>query len=146
MPRGKKGVKREYRLSDAGLDELRRMASTPEMPARERDPQRLKAAYLEFADPPAAREQFELQLTHWRGWLADWTAMRDRLRDRTDPILLERLSGRPAEQHDVIVAWKVFAYEGLIARARMEIAWARRGIELVAELERAQAVPETSVS
>lgn len=136
LPRGERGIKREYRLSDAGLAELRQQASTPHEPARERDPYRLKAAYGEFADPAATRRQFELLIEHWQRWRHDWEDMRQRLEDRTDPILSERLAGKPDEEHDVIVAWKVFAYEGLIARAEMEIAWARRGLALLKRLHR----------
>ena len=35
------------------------------------------------------------------------------------------------------MAFKEFAYEGLIAQADQEIAWAERGLRLIDELERA---------
>src|SRR4051794_12241319 len=62
IPRGPRGSKREYHITDAGLAALRELASTPVEPAREKDPYRLKAAYLEWADPDGAREQFELHV------------------------------------------------------------------------------------
>ena len=65
IPRGPKASKREYRITDAGLAELRRLASTPVEPPREKDAYRLKAAYLEFADPDGARAQFELHIAHY---------------------------------------------------------------------------------
>ena len=47
----------------------------------------------------------------------------------------------PADQHERIVRYKVFAYDGLIDQARAEIAWAERGLALVDELEGASAQP-----
>jgi DNA-binding PadR family transcriptional regulator len=132
LPRGLRGVKRRYQLTDAGLEELRRQASTPVEPTREKDPYRLKAAYLEWADADGARAQFALHIAHYEHWLAAWEAMAAALRARTDPILRERLAQRPPSEHEAIVAAKVFAYEGLIARARMEIDWARRGLDMLA--------------
>ncbi len=134
VPRGPRGSKREYRITGAGLEALRELASTPVAPARERDPYRLKAAYLEWADPEGARTQFELHLAHYEHWLRAWEQMAARLRDRSDPVLAQRLAARPPEEHELIVAAKVLAYEGLIDRARMEIAWARRGLALVDRL------------
>jgi hypothetical protein len=46
-----------------------------------------------------------------------------------------RLERYPPEEWDRIVAFKALAYEGMIARADTEIAWARRGLSLVDELE-----------
>jgi DNA-binding PadR family transcriptional regulator len=131
VPRGERGVKRSYRLTNAGLRDLERRAGTPVEPTREKDPYRLKAAYLEWTDKAAARAQLELHIAHYERWLEAWTEMAEALRARTDPILRERLAVRPADEHEAIVATKVFAYEGLIARARMEIDWARGGLELL---------------
>ena len=133
IPRGPKASKREYRITEAGLAELRRLASTPVEPAREKDPYRLKAAYLEFADPAGARQQFELHIAHYRTWLAAWEQMAREIRTGTDPVVGERLRTRPGDEHELAVAAKVFAYEGMIARARLEIDWAQRGLKLLAE-------------
>jgi PadR family transcriptional regulator AphA len=130
VPRGPRGTKRRYRLTDAGLGELRAQASEVAPLQRERDPTRLWAAYLEFAEPSAVVAKFEAHIEHWEEWLGLWTGMLGALEGRDEPQLAERLAGLPAEQHDAVVASKMFAYEGLIARAHMEIAWARRGIEL----------------
>ena len=45
-----------------------------------------------------------------------------------------RLDRYPPEDWDRIVEYKAFAYEGMIARADAEIAWARRGLALGREL------------
>lgn len=131
LPRGERGIKRRYRLTDAGRAELRRLAGTAVEPTREKDPYRLKAAYFEWAGKDQARAQLELHIAHYQQWLIAWEQMAQSLRERNDPILLERLAVRPPEEHDAIVASKVLAYDGLIARARMEIDWAQGGLELL---------------
>lgn len=130
IPRGPNSTKREYRLTDAGMQELRRQASEVILPQNERDPVRLWAAYLEFAEPETVVEQLEAHIAHYEERLAVWSDMRDALDSRSDPQLAARLARLPADRHDAVVATKVFAYEGLVARAHMEIDWARRGIEL----------------
>ncbi len=131
LPRGERGVKRRYRLTEAGHAELRRLAGTAVQPTREKDPYRLKAAYFEWSSKDQACAQLELHIAHYQQWLAAWEQMARALRDRTEPILLERLAVRPPEEHAAIVASKVLAYQGLIARARMEIDWAQSGLELL---------------
>jgi PadR family transcriptional regulator AphA len=133
-PRGVRAVKRTYRLTGAGRDELRRQANEVAPLERERDPVRLKAAYLEFAEPAMARAQLEAHIAHYTEWLTIWEAMADALRRRDESLLQQRLAAMPPEEHDRIVAAKVFAYEGLIARARMEIEWARLGEDLLDRL------------
>ncbi len=134
VPRGPSATKREYRITDRGLAFLRELASTPVEPSPEKDSYRLKAAYLEFATADAAREQMRVHITHYQRWLADWEAMKQALVDGSDPVLAERLASHPAAEHEQIVAFKVFAYEGLIARAHMEIDWATRGLALLDQL------------
>jgi PadR family transcriptional regulator AphA len=131
LPRGERGIKRRYRLTEDGRNELSRLASIAVEPTREKDPYRLKAAYFEWADKDQARAQLKLHIAHYERWLGAWEQMARALRDRTDPILLERLAVRPEEEHNAIVASKVLAYEGLIARARMEIEWARSGLAML---------------
>jgi DNA-binding PadR family transcriptional regulator len=136
VPRGPRAHKREYRITEQGLGALRRLASTPVEPPPEKDPYRLKAAYLEWADPDGAREQFRLHLTHYEHWLTEWQEMERRIADGSDPVVKERLAAMPPEQHRTIVAAKVFAYQGMIARAKMEIEWAKQGLALLETLAR----------
>lgn len=134
IPRGPRAHKREYAITDLGLARLRELASTPVEPSREKDAYRLKAAYLEFADPAGARAQFALHIAHYEHWLAAWQQMAQAIAAGEDPILNQRLANRPAQEHALAVAAKVFAYEGLIARAEFEIAWAQRGLALLERL------------
>jgi len=131
VPRGPRAHKREYRITDHGLNTLRQLASTPVEPLPEKDPYRLKAAYLEWADPDGAREQFRLHLVHYQRWLKEWEDVERRIAAGDDPVVRERLEAMPADQHRTIVAAKVFAYQGMIARAKMEIDWAEQGLALL---------------
>jgi hypothetical protein len=45
------------------------------------------------------------------------------------------LSRQPVEEHDNVIKLKIHALEGLIARARTEICWARNGLALCDEIE-----------
>jgi glycerol kinase len=49
------------------------------------------------------------------------------------------LSKRPEHEHESIVAFKQLAFEGMIARAEAEVAWAERGLAVIDELEATQA-------
>ena len=138
VPRGPKAHKREYQITDLGLSALRQLASTPVEPSPEKDPYRLKAAYLEWADPDGARAQFELHLAHYERWLKEWQEMEQRIADGIDPVVNERLEARPAAEHRTIVAAKVFAYQGMISRAKMEIEWAKQGLALLDNLAEPQ--------
>ncbi|HTW12990.1 MAG TPA: helix-turn-helix transcriptional regulator [Solirubrobacteraceae bacterium] len=137
VPRGPKAHKREYQITQRGLEMLRTLASTPVEPSPEKDPYRLKAAYLEWADPEGARQQFQLHLDHYQRWLKEWEQMAQSIEQGTDPVVGERLKSRPETEHRTIVAAKVFAYQGMIARAKMEIEWARNGLRLLDELQNA---------
>ena len=134
VPRGPKAHKREYRITERGIEELRRLASTPVQPPAEKDPYRLKAAYLEWADRDGARRQFELHIEHFEHYLVAWEEMAQLIESGRDPIVGERLETQPEQSHEMIVASKVFAYKGMAARARMEIEWAREGIALLDRL------------
>ena len=134
VPRGPRSTKREYRITDAGFAELRRQASTATQPAHERDPYRLKAAYLEYADPDGARDQFRMHLEHFTKLADHYEHILVTLRDGTDPVLSERLEVTPPEQHERIVASRILSYEGLHMRAVMELKWAREGLRVLAEL------------
>ncbi|HET8780346.1 MAG TPA: hypothetical protein VFM66_09755, partial [Agromyces sp.] len=52
-----------------------------------------------------------------------------------NPMLVRRLVAAPPDEHERTIAFKRFAYEGLVDRARGEIEWAKRGLDLVDNLE-----------
>jgi len=137
LPRGERGVKRLYRLTERGYEELHSQASRVVSPARERDPYRLRSAYLEWAAPASARAQLQAHLEHFERWGAAWASNLEEIRDRSSFLLAKRLARTEPADHDAIVAFKEFAYEGLVERAHMEVDWARRGLALIDRLEAA---------
>ena len=50
-------------------------------------------------------------------------------------MLVRRLAVTQPEDRARTIAYKRFTYEGLVDRARGEIAWAQRGLRLIDELE-----------
>lgn len=134
LPSGGRRTKREYRITDEGVRQFREWVNAPLAYQRERDVHHLKAAYLEWSSPEAAREQLRQHIAFHRGQLEQWLELREQLLDRSNPTLSARLAASPPELHDRIVAFKVFAYDGLIDRARTEIEWARHGLGLIEEL------------
>ncbi|MQA87498.1 MAG: PadR family transcriptional regulator [Streptosporangiales bacterium] len=141
VARGQRASKRLYSISENGLEELNRWANDvlPLQPTR--DPYRLKAAYMEWADIREARRQLEEHEHHYEYWLAQWRRLVDDIRARRVPLLRRRLEGRTEREQDEIVAFKLFAFEGEIAHAEAEIAWARRGLGLLDEIETARESP-----
>jgi hypothetical protein len=90
---------------------------------------------MDLAPLEAARAQFTAHLEHYEGRLALWQQRATEIRQLSYPLLVARLAHTPAEEHEALVAFKVLAFEGQIARAEAEIAWARSGLQLVERLE-----------
>jgi DNA-binding PadR family transcriptional regulator len=132
---GAKGIKKEYHVTDAGLAAFREWINAPLEIRRQRDPAYLKAAYLEWADAEAARSQLRQHHAYWTGHLELLEHTRQTLLDHTHPTLAHRLAKYPPQEHDRIIRYKVFAYDGLIEQARLEVSWAERGLRLIDELE-----------
>jgi PadR family transcriptional regulator, regulatory protein AphA len=137
VPRGPKAkaVKRAYALTEEGGAELRRWVAEIEAPQRVRDVAYLKATYYEYAEPETVREQFEAHRAHFHEQQQRWERHVEQLRARRTELLSRRLAGAAREDHERIVAFKVHAYQGLVERARTEVAWAERGLALVDGLE-----------
>jgi hypothetical protein len=57
------------------------------------------------------------------------------LRSGTSVMLGRRLAVLPEAEHRRTTEYKIFTYEGLISRAEAEIAWGRRGLELIDSLD-----------
>ncbi len=135
LPDGARGTKKRYRVTAAGLDELQDWIESPTARRRQRDPIYLKAAYLEWADPAQVRTIMQDHLDHNAERLDVLRRTREMLLEGTHPTLAQRMERYPADQHEKILAWKVFAYDRLIEQASEEIAWAKRGMELADRFE-----------
>ncbi|WP_308817202.1 PadR family transcriptional regulator [Pseudonocardia alni] len=136
VPRGQKGTKRQYSITNAGVAELRSMMDQIEEPRRERDPYRLKAAYMEWADPEKARAQLTAHLEYFQAATLLYQQQHDLIAKRDVALLRDRLANVPADQQDAVIEFKKFAYSGLVRRTRGEVEWAQEGLELLERLAR----------
>lgn len=134
-PRGRRAQKRIYSVTEAGMAELRRWA-TDFMPLpAQRDPIVLKAAFFDLAPLESVREQLRAHIAQFQWRMEQWQAREDAIRERRAELVEVWLSRQPIEEHDNIIKLKIHALEGLIARARAEICWARKGLALCDEIE-----------
>lgn len=134
IPWGPRGKKRQYHVTPAGREAFKTWMNTPLEYARTRDPAHLKAAYLEWAEPEAAREHLLAHIEHHSSMLAQWQQTMKEIEDGTSGMLARRLAHTPKKEQEKTRAFKRFTYEGLIAQTEAEIAWARRGLRLVDKL------------
>ncbi|MDX2378100.1 PadR family transcriptional regulator [Microbacterium sp. LRZ72] len=136
QPRGERGTRRVYHVTDAGDDAFLGWMRTPMDYSRVRDPAHLRAAYLENTTPDAGRDFLRAHVEQWQSELDQWLTELRRIEAADNPMLVRRLAITSDSDRKKTIAWKRFAYEGLVDRARNEIAWATRGLELLDVLER----------
>lgn len=141
LPRGERATKRPYSLTAAGAAELVSWIRLQETPPPVRDPAYLRATYFEYESFEETRRHFQEHRDHYRSVLEHWLRHVTRLQQHATALISRRLERTPEEAHEAIVAFKVHAYDGLIERARAEIAWAERGLALVDRLEHASSIP-----
>ncbi len=135
VPWGTKGIKTEYRITADGIAAFRDWINLPLEYSIERNPAHLRAAYFEWAEPERARLQLRAHIEHYEQQRAKWQAQLESIRDHTHPIVAQRLASNDPTEGNRITAYKLFAYEGLIARADQEVAWGHRGLRLIDELD-----------
>jgi DNA-binding PadR family transcriptional regulator len=131
IPWGPRGKKTRYRMTEAGTAAFREWMNTTLEYTRERDPVHLKAAYLEWAEPESARAQMKAHIAYHELRREQWEGMIEELRNGTNVMLRKRLEVTPEADRRRTTQFKIFTYEGLVARAETEISWARRGLELI---------------
>lgn len=136
IPWGPRGKKRQYHVTEAGLLAFRNWMNTTLEYARIREPAHLKAAYLEWAEPEAAREQMRAHIKHHAGLLEQWSEKVREINEGTSPMLTRRLAHTPEADREKTIAFKRFTYEGLITQAEAEVAWANRGLKLIDKLNK----------
>ena len=131
---GQRGVKTQYTITQDGVTALRDWMTEPLSYTPERDPAHLRAAYLEWTDPPAARAQLEWHAAHYRELRDQRRGQLESIRDHSHPIVARRLAAAPESEWRRITAFKEFTYEGLVGQAEREIEWADRGLRLIDKL------------
>lgn len=140
---GPKGTKTRYYITEAGVTAFREWMATPLKYAPWRDVAHMQAAYFEWADPASVRMHLTQHAAHYTEQIAQWSSQVQAIESHEHPMIAARLERYPAEQHERIVAFKAFAYEGLIRQAQAEVDWAHRGLELLETLDAAAAPEET---
>ncbi len=131
---GPNGKKTQYRITPEGRAAFRQWMNTPLEYSRERDPVHLKAAYLEWAEPSAARQHMQAHIDYHTMRRAQWTEMIEGLRGATNEMLNKRLAATAEQDRQRTLEYKIFTYEGLIARAETEIEWGLQGLRLIDSL------------
>jgi DNA-binding PadR family transcriptional regulator len=133
QPRGERATRRMYHVTAAGDTAFREWISAPLDYQRVKDQSHLKAAYLETGTDANARAFFERHIAQWSDELAQWERELARIESLEHPMLKRRLAVTPPPERDRTVAFKRHTYEGLVERARAEISWAQRGLDLLEE-------------
>ena len=128
---GPRGKKTQYRITGDGRAAFREWMNAAVEYSRERDPVHLKAAYLEWAEPSVAREHMQAHIDYHTMRRDQWADMIAGLRAGTNEMLSKRLAATPEADRQRTIEYKVFTYEGLIARAETEIEWGKRGLKLI---------------
>jgi PadR family transcriptional regulator AphA len=131
---GPRGKKTQYRITAEGAAAFRDWMNAPLEYSRERDPVHLKAAYLEWTEPSTAKEQMQAHIDYHTMRRGQWQGMIEALRAGTNEMLNKRLAVTPEADRRRTIEYKIFTYEGLIARADTEIDWAKRGLKLIDSL------------
>lgn len=134
IPWGQRGKKRQYHVTDAGIQAYRTWMNTTMEYARVREPAHLRAAYMEWAEPESAREQMRAHINHHKGQLEQWREKIREIEAGESAMLNRRLSRTSTIDREKTIAYKIFAYEGLITQAEAEVAWAKRGLKLIDRL------------
>lgn len=135
QPRGPRGKRRVYHVTAAGDEAFLLWMQTPLEYQRVRDPAHLRAAYLETTTPEAARAFLRAHIAQWEKEQAQWAGELVLISERKNPMLERRLEKTADADIERTVAFKRFAYEGLVERATSEITWAKRGLELLDSLD-----------
>lgn len=136
VPWGSAGAtKTQYSLTDAGRDALADWQATSLPYAPERDQAHLLAAYFEWGTPDTARDRLVEHIAFFTAAKRSAEQQVQEIRDRTSATLQRRFTATDPADWDRIASFKLFAYEGKIARADAEIAWAERGIALLESAE-----------
>lgn len=136
VPWGTAGAtKTEYALTVAGREALAQWQHTPIAYAHERDQAHLIAAYFEWGSPESARARLHEHLEFFTAAKHSAQQQAREIEERTSAMLQRRFKVTDPDDWDRISAFKLFAYQGKIARADAEIAWAREGLALLDQLD-----------
>src|SRR4030088_3637643 len=95
-----------------------------------RPPRSTLFPYTTLFRSESVREQLRAHIAQFQWRLEQWQARAEAIRERRAELVEVWLARQPVEEHDSIIQLKIHALEGLIAQARVEIAWAPQGLTL----------------
>lgn len=135
VPRGDaQATKVTYSLTEGGLEQLKRWVDEIGPQPAVREPQYLKALYLEFSSLVNAQRQFEEHFAFHEGLRDRYAAHLEDIEHARTDLMRRRFAQAPESEHRAIQAFKAHVYRGLIARAEADMTWAAAGVALVKEL------------
>ncbi|MGW6655539.1 PadR family transcriptional regulator [Rhodococcus sp. NPDC055024] len=134
VPWGPKSTKKQYSITDEGIEAFREWMRTPIEYAPARNVHHLQAAYFEWTDSDQARAHLRHHIEYHTAQLAQWKVILGSVLDRTNATMIKRIEKYSSDEHERIVAFKAFAYEGMISLAQAEIDWALKGLDLIDEM------------
>lgn len=111
-----------YAITDAGRAEFLDWVRTPHPPTAEKDPFWLQAVFLDEVEPDRARAVLRAYADGQREAAQRATVHAEELASGITPLVRERLTHRPADEHDRITRVKaqVFTAQAAIATSRAE--------------------------
>jgi len=120
-PRGSRGVRKIYSITDKGRAELDRWLEAPFDYLPEHDGVRLQAVFYGQLPPALVRKKLETHADYYQRRLAIWEEWAQAAR-------------KPGVSNSAVAEWRAFAFDGLVAKAKAEIRWARDGLKLGSRL------------
>jgi DNA-binding PadR family transcriptional regulator len=121
--RGERLRRTSYSITDPGLEELRRWLGEDQAEPGVRDALLLKALFFDLARPDEARSVLLEHIVELTSQAEQWSAHRARLIAMDTPLLRERLTHRPPEDHERIARLKAHVFDYLIDSAQARVRW-----------------------
>lgn len=122
-----------YSITDSVRDELIRWVSAASDLGPPRDSFFLQSLYFDIVDETVSARVLDHFIAENEARIETWQRHHDALVNKETPLIRERLSKRPAEQHDRIARIKAHAFQGEIDRARALVQWAKEAKDIVAD-------------
>ncbi|GAA2778575.1 PadR family transcriptional regulator [Crossiella cryophila] len=126
-------VRTVYSITEPGLAELRQWIGTAHPSPPSRDALDVQALYFDLVEPAVAKRVLTEFIAEQQAAAEHATAHSARLLAKDTELLRERLSHRPAAEHDRMARLKAHVFAGQAAVAEARIAWAREGLRLLDE-------------
>lgn len=141
VPWGPRSTKKQYSITVLGIEAFREWMCTPVEYTPARNVHHLQAAYFEWTDTEHARAHLLNHIEYYTAQLAQWKIIHRSILERTNLTMVKRIEKYPEEQHERIVAFKAFAYEGMLSLAQAEIDWAHKGLALLDRVASPDEIP-----